>query len=414
MGEIRRRRYKFCTVCGCEQVRACRVAGHPFEFRTWRNWWIRYCRDGRRYEESAHTDKWEVARGLLRTREGEIAKGAPITAVVGRFRFEDAAKDIETDYEVNQRRSMGDLKRRITLHLAPYFAGRRMSSITTSDVRAYTSQRLEAGAAQAANREFAILKRMFTLAITAHKLVFRPHIPMLAENNVRTGFFEREEFERVRAHLPAPVRPVVTFAYLTGWRIRSEALPLQWRHVDLNAGIVRLEPGTTKNKEGRVFPFAALPELRSLLQDQRRATTAIETDRHMICRWVFHRNGRRIKSFRTAWTDACKAGKVDGRIPHDFRRTAVRNLERARVSRSVAMKLTGHKTESVYRRYAIVSESDLFGWRDEARQIGDWDSWWDRTRKGQGPALPAKTLTRHTRRTSGSGPGWRNWQTHRT
>jgi hypothetical protein len=38
---------------------------------------------------------------------------------------------------------------------------------------------------------------------------------------------------------------------------------------------------------------------------------------------------------------------------------AVRNLERAGVSRSVAMKLTGHRTEAVYRRYAIVSEPDL-------------------------------------------------------
>ena len=65
------------------------------------------------------------------------------------------------------------------------------------------------------------------------------------------------------------------------------------------------------------------------------------------------------KDFRKAWTDACQAARVPEMIPHDFRRTAVRNLERAGVSRSAAMKLTGHKTESVYRRYAIVSEGDL-------------------------------------------------------
>lgn len=74
---------------------------------------------------------------------------------------------------------------------------------------------------------------------------------------------------------------------------------------------------------------------------------------------VFHRNGKKIKSYRKALIAACKAAGCPGRLMHDFRRTAVRNLERAGVSRSVAMKLTGHKTESVYRRYAIVSSGDL-------------------------------------------------------
>lgn len=102
-----------------------------------RVWWIRYCRHGRRYEESAHTDKYEVARDLLRVREGEVAKGAPVSSEIGRLRFEDAATDIETDYVVNRRRSIGEVRRRIKLHLAPFFGGRRMATITTADIKVY-------------------------------------------------------------------------------------------------------------------------------------------------------------------------------------------------------------------------------------------------------------------------------------
>jgi integrase len=324
-------------------------------------YWIRYYRGGRRFEESARTAKYEKARDLLKEREGDIAKGMAVSSQIGRLRFEDAAADIEAEYQVNGRRSLRDLKARITLHLTPYFAGRRMSSLTTSDVRAYTKARMDAGAAAGTiNRELAILKRMFTLAVKATKLMVRPHIPMLAEDNVRVGFFERETFEAVRAALPADLRPIATFAYLTGWRIPSEILSLQWRQVDLQVGTVRLDPGTTKNRDGRLFPFGDhLPELRALLEAQRATTTALETSQHVICPWVFHRRGRRVRAFRGAWAAACTAAGCPTMIPHDLRRTAVRNLERAGVSRSVAMQLTGHKTEAVYRRYAIVSEGDL-------------------------------------------------------
>jgi integrase len=106
-----------------------------------------------------------------------------------------------------------------------------------------------------------------------------------------------------------------------------------------------------------MFPFT--PDLLKILDVQRDATKTASVKRGRIIPQVFHRAGAPIKSFRHSWDSACTAAGVPGRIFHDFRRTAFRNLERAGVSRSVAMKLTGHKTGAVYRRYAIVNDADL-------------------------------------------------------
>jgi integrase len=120
---------------------------------------------------------------------------------------------------------------------------------------------------------------------------------------------------------------------------------------------LRLEPGETKNQEGRLFPLT--PELRDILSAQLERTRHLELATGQVIPWLFHRNGKQIKDFRTSWQNACLRASLAGRIPHDFRRTAVRNLERAGVPRSAAMKMTGHKTEAVYRRYAIVDEAML-------------------------------------------------------
>ena len=160
----------------------------------------------------------------------------------------------------------------------------------------------------------------------------------------------------VLAQLPAALQPVVRFAYVTGWRVQSEVLPLEWRQVDRKGGEVRLDAGTTKNQAGRVFPYT--DTLRTLLETLWAEHEALQKA-DTICPYVFHRDGRRIKTFKKAWADACTAAGHPGMLLHDLRRSAVRNMERAGLSRSVAMQLTGHKTEAIYRRYAITSEADL-------------------------------------------------------
>jgi integrase len=151
---------------------------------------------------------------------------------------------------------------------------------------------------------------------------------------------------------------MIEAAYLTGWRVRSELLTRQWSHVDFKAGWLRLEPGETKNKEGRQFPL--IPPLRALLQAQKAKAEALAHSTGKITPWVFFReNGDPIKDFYGAWRAACRKVGVPGIVPHDLRRSAVRNLERSGVPRSVAMKMVGHKTEAIYRRYAIVAEADL-------------------------------------------------------
>jgi integrase len=221
------------------------------------------------------------------------------------------------------------------------------------------------------NRELMTLKRMFTMAVQGEKLLKRPYIPLLKEQNIRRGFFEPAQFERVIGHLPEHVRGIAAFAYITGWRTPSEILPLEWRQVDMEVGEVRLDPGATKNGDGRVFPFTA--ELRRVLEGQQRIAAAVLAERGVTTRYVFcqvtgAKAGRRwsVSGYGHQWDRARALGGCPTHIPHDFRRTAVRNLVRAGVPERVAMLLSGHKTRAVFERYNIVSPGDL---RDAARRL---------------------------------------------
>ena len=283
--------------------------------------------------------------------------------------FRTAVRDVLDDYRMNRRRSLVDVQRHVRLHLAPFFGRRRMSEITAADVRRYVARRQREGARNATiNRELAVLKRTFVLAIGAGTLTSRPHIVLLREDNVRRGFFEPAEFASVRGRLSPDLADFVSFLYVTGWRWRSEAARLRWTSVAFDAGEVRLDPGTTKTGEGRIFPFTI--ELRTLLE--RREAVTRDRERTLGCSipHVFTRaTGKPIGSFNKAWATACRAGGIPGRVLHDFRRTAVRNLLRAGVPERVAMQLVGWKSRQMLDRYHIVSAGDLI---EAARKLDAW------------------------------------------
>jgi len=266
------------------------------------------------------------------------------------------AEQFIRDYKINQKKSLVKAQRSVN-HLNKVFERISVPQITTPRINMFIETRLNEGASNATvNRELSALKRMLNLgAQQTPPIVDRvPHISMLEENNVRKGFFEHGEFLALRDALPLYLKGVATFGYKTGWRI-SEITGLKWSNVDLKKRVVCLEIGTTKNKEGRTIYLD--DELLELFNSQR----VIQKVGNIIVPHVFpNRAGTsHIKDFRKAWKTACITAGVPGRIFHDLRRTAVRNMVRSGIPERVAMMISGHKTRAVFERYNIVSEDDL-------------------------------------------------------
>ncbi len=226
----------------------------------------------------------------------------------------------------------------------------RAASLTVEDIEDYTRRQLAKGKANATvNRITGIVARAFRLA-----RLRPPEYRHLTEaHNVRKGFFTVEEFEAVAVRLPPDLRDFCRFAFLTGWR-KGEIASLRWS--DVQDGVVRLRGENSKNRESRHVPLQG--ELTEIIE-RRRAERAVETPSGVaLAEHVFHREGSPIAEFRKSWATACRKADVH-RLFHDLRRSAVRNLVRAGVPQSVAMKISGHKTASVFRRYDITDERDL-------------------------------------------------------
>jgi len=222
------------------------------------------------------------------------------------------------------------------------------------------------------NRELAVLNKMLRLAYENGKLLRLPVIRKLKEAPPRSGFFEVAQFVAVCRQLPEDLRVATTLGYVFGWRVQ-EVLGLERRHVDLDRGTLALDPGSTKNDEGRIVYMPA--DVKAAVAAQLARVDGLQRKLQRIVPWVFpHLRGAREPNpgrrrvpvlgerrgdFTKAWTTACRKAGVPGMLRHDMRRSAVRNMVNAGVPERVAMTVTGHKTRSVFDRYHIVNPADL-------------------------------------------------------
>jgi len=317
---------------------------------------------------------------MLKNRLAEIATGTFVGPQSERVRVEELAEDFLREYRINGRKSLDDVKTRWELHLKPFFGVLRAVDVTSDLIARYVDARQRQQAKNATiNRELAALKRMFKLGhqATPTKVQRMPAFPHLSENNVRKGFLDDAQYRTLVDGAELWFRALVECGRTYGWRV-SELLNLRVEQVDLTQRVIRLEPGTTKNTDGReVFMTDAVHALLSACLTGKEGKDAVFT----------RGNGKRVLSFRGTWerecaragvgqlacakcsqpnqsTAACskcsfKGTKYTGLIFHDLRRTAARNLRRAGIAETVIMKIGGWRTRSVFERYAIVSRNDI-------------------------------------------------------
>jgi integrase len=330
------------------------------------HWWVRYYVHGKLVRESARTANFEAAVKLRRKRLADTEDGKTVGPSIARVRFDDLKKNLINEYELKGRKpkNVKRLKQAFN-NLERKFANWRAIDITSGDIKSYAVERQKAGAAPATvNRELAVLRRAFNLAIEDGELATAPHIKTPEVKNAREGFVEAAVFEKLVAALPERYRDPIRFLWATGWRV-GEMRSLVWKNIYNDA--IRLPGVDSKNTDAREIPLEGdVAEIIKRARSRRRLDCQLVFFYVTWSRKLKRENVRPIGDIRKSWDKARKAVGLgpsapdarDGLIKHDLRRSAVRDLIESEVPDKVAMEITGHKTRAIFDRYHIVRSKE--------------------------------------------------------
>lgn len=331
-------------------------------------YWIAYYHRGTEIRESSRSTDERDAEGLLKHRRAEVgADRLGARSFVGpaqdRLTVSDLLDALEKNYEIRGKKGQDFVS-----HLKPVRAAfgdlRAVNCTETMIERVIADWRREKRAPGTINREIQLLGQAFKLAVEHKRLSLAPKIKRLPDDAVREGFFESAEFEKVVRHLPNDIKDFARFAYLSAWR-KSEIASLEWSDVDLAGRMIHLKATHSKNRKPRKVALEG--ELWEIVQ-RRLALKETLTDHGVAAHaLVFRRaDNMPVGDFRKAWNSALKAAKIPKRVFHDLRRSGIRNMVRGGVSETVAMRISGHRTRSIFQRYDITAEADL---REAAKKI---------------------------------------------
>jgi integrase len=316
-------------------------------------WWMQYFVRGRLIQETTGFTQKADAENLLKQRIGEAAAGRRVGPE--RATIADLCNLVIEDNRLRNLRDARHVEWRYKANIAPVLGSLLASRFGQAQVRAYIVSRRASGASDATiNRELAIIRRGFKLGAGEDPpLVQRQAVILkLEEDNVRQGFLEQDQYEKLLEELPANLKALFVCGYHVGSR-KNELRRIEWPQVDWEGGAIRLPGGQTKNKKPRTLPIYG--DMRRWLEHQR-ATCPKD------CVWVFHgERNHPVDNHLNGWREACERVGQPGLLFHDLRRSAVRNMKRAGVQDKLAMEITGHRTRSVFDRYNIVDETDLRG-----------------------------------------------------